>query len=218
MNVVIIAPHPDDEAIGCGGAICLHHAAGDRVAVVFLTSGELGLKTLPKEEAWRVREAESAEAAGILGVASIEFLRQPDWYVTDGIAEAAGALRPILAREQPGLIYVPHPLEWHRDHQAALPVLREALAPLAAGAAHPRLRLYEVWTPLADYDDGENISSVIKQKVRAVRAYRSQVALLRYDRGILGLNQYRGAIAWGCRFAEVFRTETAAPPAPAGSS
>ena len=46
MNVVLIAPHPDDESIGCGGTVCHHTDRGDRVAVVFLSSGELGLQHL----------------------------------------------------------------------------------------------------------------------------------------------------------------------------
>ena len=63
MNIMVIAPHPDDESIGCGGTICLHTAKGDHVSVVFLTSGELGLKHLPPEEAWKIREQEAAKAA-----------------------------------------------------------------------------------------------------------------------------------------------------------
>ena len=65
MNVLVVAPHPDDETIGCGGTLCLHQQRGDRVVVVFLTSGELGLKHLPPQEAWTIREKEANAAARI---------------------------------------------------------------------------------------------------------------------------------------------------------
>lgn len=203
MNVVVIAPHPDDEAIGCGGAMCLHADRGDRVVTAFLTSGELGIKGVDRDAAWRIREAEAAAAAAILGAAGVVFLRQPDYALSDRIDEAAEALAAVLARERPELLYLPHGSEWHPDHRAAGPIARQALR-LAGSTA--RLRLYEVWTPLAEYDDGEDITGVITRKLRAVRAYESQVGQLRYDRGVRGLNQYRGALAWGCRYAEVFQT------------
>jgi LmbE family N-acetylglucosaminyl deacetylase len=206
VNVVVIAPHPDDEAIGCGGAMCLHADRGDRVFTAFLTSGELGIKGLDREAAWRIREAEAAAAAAILGAAGLVFLRQPDCSLADRVDEAAEALAAVLARERPELLYVPHASEWHPDHRAAGIIARKALQ--SAGSA-PRLRLYEVWTPLAEYDDGEDITGVIMRKLRAVRAYESQVGQLRYDRGVRGLNQYRGALAWGCRYAEVFQTADA---------
>jgi LmbE family N-acetylglucosaminyl deacetylase len=41
-NILIISPHPEDAALGCGGAICKHVADGDNVIIVFLTSGEKG--------------------------------------------------------------------------------------------------------------------------------------------------------------------------------
>lgn len=203
MNVLVVAPHPDDEAIGCGGAICLHANRGDRVAVAFLTSGELGLKGLDREAAWRVREAEAERAADVLGIATLAFLRKPDYFLGDHVDEGARALVPVFERERPDLVYLPHPQEWHPDHQAARAVVTRALEGVER---KPRARLYEVWTPMAEYDDGENITSVMRRKLRAVRAYGSQVRQLRYDRAARGLNQYRGALAWGCGYAEVFRT------------
>lgn len=202
MNVRVIAPHPDDESIGCGGAVCLHTQKGDRVSAVFLTSGELGLKHLPRDEAWKIREREARRAGKILGFAELFFLRQPDWTTGEHISSAAAALRPILEREMPALIYLPHPLEWHPDHKAALPILREALR---AGRIAPKLRGYEVWTPMSEFDEVENITAVMPQKLRAIRAHRSQVEHLDYARAARGLNEYRGALAARARFAEVFQ-------------
>src|SRR5437867_2151033 len=95
-TILVIAPHPDDESIGCGGTLRLHSARGERVLAVFLTSGELGLKRLPREEAWRTRESEARDAAKILRLADLEFLRRSDWFVGDDVIGAAEALRPIL--------------------------------------------------------------------------------------------------------------------------
>src|SRR5438093_6042513 len=95
MNVLVVVPHPDDESIGCGGTICLHGARGDRVTAVFLSSGELGLKALPPEDAKRAREDEAKRAAAVLGLASTTFLRYPDWHVGEAIPEASADLAGI---------------------------------------------------------------------------------------------------------------------------
>ena len=204
MNILVIAPHPDDESIGCGGVICLHTMRGDRVVVAFLTSGELGLKDLPPEEARHVREREAGEAAQTLGLSRLAFLRLPDWFVGETIEEAGAALRPIVEQEAPGLIYLPHAKEWHPDHRAALPVLMEALRTGASSLNIPPLLTYEVWTPLSDYSHVEDVTSVMQRKVKAVRCYRSQLRGFRYDRAVRGLNQYRGALAARTMYAEVF--------------
>jgi N-acetylglucosamine malate deacetylase 1 len=209
MNVLVIAPHPDDEAIGCGGAICLHQDAGDRVTAVFLTSGELGLKHLSRDEAWRVREGEAEAAAEVLGIAALTFLRLPDWDVGDAVDEAAMALRPVLQRDPPDMVYLPHPGEWHPDHRAALPIVRAALH--SSTTAPPTLRTFEVWTPLSEYDQVEDITPVMRRKLQAVRCYRSQIGHFRYDRAVSGLNQYRGSLAARCRYAEVFGSAPASP-------
>lgn len=204
MNVLVLTPHPDDEVIGCGGTICKHAARGDRVVAVFLTSGELGLKHLPREKAWQIREAEAKKAARILKLAALEFFRLSDWTLNEHIREAAHLLKPILKRETPKLIYLPHPREWHPDHQAAVPILRAAMR--GTGMPQPELRGYEVWTPLAEHDHVEDITTAMTLKLRALRAHHSQLNEFNYERAVKGLNQFRGALAAKCGFAEVFQT------------
>jgi LmbE family N-acetylglucosaminyl deacetylase len=163
------------------------------------------LKHLPREEVWRIREGEAREAAKILGLADLSFLRRSDWFVGEDIKGAAEALRPIFERERPELIYLPHPAEWHPDHKAALLLVRTALLGTAFPA--PVLRTYEVWTPLTEYDVVQNVSSVMDDKLRAIRAHQSQLGgECDYERAATGLNQYRGALAGRCAYAEVFQT------------
>jgi LmbE family N-acetylglucosaminyl deacetylase len=201
MNVLVIAPHPDDEAIGCGGTICLHTDRGDRVVTVFLTSGELGLKHLARDEAWRIREEEAVLASRVLATLPPVFLRRPDWFLADDLEGALAALLPIVEQHCPDIVYVPHGSDDHPDHRAAhelvrmMPKLKESST----------VRAYEVWTPLERYDHVEDVSAVIERKLRAIRCYTSQLGHFRYDLAIEGLNRYRGCLAARREYAEVFR-------------
>ena len=203
MNVLVIAPHPDDESIGCGGALSLHGLNGDRVTAVFLTSGELGLKKLAHQKAWEIREEEARRAGKILGLAKLFFLRQRDWTLRDHVIGTATALGAILKREMPALIYLPHPSDWHPDHQATWPIVRTALK--RSGIPAPKIRAYEVWAPIGQIDEVQDISGVMSRKMRAVRAHRSQLGDFDYVRAVRGLNQYRGALLAKSRYAEVFQ-------------
>jgi LmbE family N-acetylglucosaminyl deacetylase len=202
VNVLVIAPHPDDESIGCGGTICAHSDRGDSVSVAFLTSGEAGLQALPEDAARQVRERESAHAAAILGISSLNFLRRPDGHLEECAEESANRLRPVIEREQPDLIYVTHEADWHPDHRACLPIVRAALG--NRSCSMPRVLCYEILTPLREYDRVEDITPMMPRKLRAVRAHRSQVRQLRYDRGARALNEYRGAVTRMGRYVEVF--------------
>jgi LmbE family N-acetylglucosaminyl deacetylase len=211
-RVLVIAPHPDDEALGCGGAVCLHHRRGADVHIVFLTSGERGIPGAPEEVARSIREAEAEEASRVLKVGQIVFLRLPDLAVAHHIGPGAEQLGPIVREYRPQFVYLPHPDDGHVDHQACLPLVRAALA---GQAELPELRLYEVWSPMATYDWAEDVTSCFLQKLRAVRCYRSQLTSFRYDRAVQGLNRYRGCLAARCRYAEVFRCASPASDRPA---
>lgn len=213
-TVLVIAPHPDDEAIGCGGMICLHRQGGDRVRVVFLTSGERGLTGVPEQTARSIREAEAGQAAQVLGVEGIDFLRLPDLGLDEDRSTAAKELGKVFDARTPDLIYLPHPEESHPDHAATLPIVRMALGQRFGGTELPELRGYEVWSPMTRYGWVYDISPVMKQKLRAVRCYRSQLYPFRYDRAVRGLNQYRGVMAAGSRYAEAFQYQDSTLPDP----
>lgn len=207
-SVLIIAPHPDDEAIGCGGAISLHRQRGDSVRVAVLTSGECGIAGMEPERVKAIREAETLAAARVLGVDGVDFLHLPDSALLDHIDEGARRLAALFAAARPGLVYFPHEGEAHLDHQAVLPMLRKALAletNPADAPGSPELRAYEVWTPMERFGWPEDITPVMAKKLAAIRCYVSQLATFRYDRAARGLGAYRGVLAGGCRYAEVFR-------------
>lgn len=206
MNVVVIAPHPDDESIGCGGALCRHADAGDRVTVVFLTSGELGLKQLAREAAWQIREAEAKAAGKILGIAEMHFLRQPDWMLGEVVHSAATAVAEVLTDTRPQLIYVPHSREWHPDHKAAVEILKQSLR--MCDLSVPEIRGYEVWTPLSEYSVVVDLTAVMPRKLEAIRCHVSQLSDFDYAHAAQSLNAFRGVIAARVAFAEVFEELT----------
>jgi LmbE family N-acetylglucosaminyl deacetylase len=202
MNVLVVAPHPDDESIGCGGTLRLHVDRGDRVDVVFLTSGELGIEELASDAARKVREDEAERAAALLGLNRLFFLRHPDWFLSDD-EEAAGVdLLRVVEECAPDRVLYPHAAEAHPDHAAAARIVTH----VSEGLGRPFARAaFEVWTPMAEFDDVEDISGVMDTKLAAVCTYASQLSSFRYDQAVEGLNRFRGALAAHCAYAEVFR-------------
>jgi hypothetical protein len=150
-----------------------------------------------------VRELEAEDAAGILGISWVTFLRRPDQHLEQDADGAAQALKPVLEREKPEVIYLTHERDFHPDHRASVPIVQTAVR--ASGITTPALLSYEVLTPLTEYDRAEDISLVIRRKVKAVCAHRSQVRQFRYDRALRAMNRYRGVVAGAGRYAEVFR-------------
>lgn len=205
-RVLVISPHPDDEAIGCGGTLCAHITEGDDVQVLFLTSGEQGGHGRTAEETCELREREAAQSAKILSVSGYEFWRQPDGYL-DASEELVQRLRDKLSDWKPHWIYVPHEHEMHVDHRAAAQLVRRAVATPQPKPDDPVVRMYEIWTPLEIVHDIIDISAHIDRKLQAVRAHQTQCQAMRFDEAIAGLNRYRGEMhSWpGGDFAEAFR-------------
>jgi LmbE family N-acetylglucosaminyl deacetylase len=205
MRILVLSPHPDDEAIGCGGVLRQHAMQGDTIRIVFLTSGELGGHGLPPEKTRRCREAEAQRSGKILGIDRIEFWRQPDGKlkVTHALVLR---LRKLLKAWRPDAVYVTHPDEMHPDHRAAARLAQLALSGPSARNSKPALWGYEVWTPILQIDRVVDISSQMQKKLAAVRSHKTQCAVVDFCAAVQGLNRYRGELhSWpDGDYAEVF--------------
>ncbi|RJF94250.1 PIG-L family deacetylase [Sphingomonas cavernae] len=114
-RAMVIAPHPDDEVLGCGGTIARLATMGCRVTVVLATRGRPPRFT---ESAVNMLEGEIAAAHARLGVARRHWLDFPAAEL-DRVphAELNGALRDLVLSEEPEVLFVPFVGDIHLDHQ-----------------------------------------------------------------------------------------------------
>lgn len=185
--LLVLAPHPDDESLGCG-ALLAHAFAGAGAHVICLTDGAAshpGSRAVPPERLAAIRQAEMLEAVALLGggTGDATFLGAPD----AGLAATPSLVERVagLARTGgAGLLLAPSPLDPHRDHEAG------AAIGLAVAAAMPGLRLafYPVWsrwrgTGRAPVPPGTvavrlPLGAMAARKAQAIAAHRSQAGLV----------------------------------------
>lgn len=209
-RVVVLAPHMDDEVIGCGGTLALHVARGAQVTVVFLTDGRYGGTLSPEQAAegmtvTDMRKREAKLALSELGIDNLVFLDAEDGQLGAEAATAA-KLRELLLRVRPEIVYLPFFMEQHPDHTAASSVLADAVKDTSLAF---RCHSYEVWTPLFP-NCFVRIDATVDLKRRALAHYKSQLADANYLHTALGLNAYRsnGIADRDCRFVEAFCVHT----------
>jgi len=121
-NVVILAPHPDDEILGCFGAIKKHIINNDNVVIIYMTFGEKGDINTPSEKAKEIREKEVQHVLTYLGIDSKYFLSLPDGRLEPN-EESIRKLSQIIKTVNPKIIYSPNLDEAHRDHQNTSKIL-----------------------------------------------------------------------------------------------
>ena len=209
--MLVLAPHMDDETIGCGGTIALHARAGAAVTVVFLTDGRNGgglgaLSGQARErrqvELIETRQREAQAALALLGISDMLCLGVRDGELAKSSELAAGKLRSILAQVRPDLVYLPLFTDEHTDHRAASEVL--LLAALGLQLSFTCVG-YEVWTPLFP-NCIVNINETAGIKQHALERYESQLQDGDYVRAAMGLSAYRSIGLLGVRdsYAEAF--------------
>ena len=202
LAALVVAPHHDDEVIGCGGTMACLADQGHAVDVVYVTAGYCAhLGVADREEAIAFGEREAQAAGRILGVRRLHFLRQPDRDLVYSLTLVQELIRLIRAGRYDGL-YFPHPRERDREHRVVNEVMNETTW-LAASSCFldlgdpwriDHVRLYEVWTPLASVNYRNDISRYVERKIEALAAYRSKFTPKQAEQ-VVGLNYYRAAMS-----------------------
>lgn len=182
--VLVVAAHPDDETIGCGGAIARHIDRGDTVTVLVATSGEATSgRPASGSDVRAAREDECRAACAALGAGPPTFARLPD----GGLAACTDDLTEVIAERgrEYGAVYVPCLLDPHRDHRAAN-------VALAGAGLSADVYGYEVWAP-GPVDVLLEVTGAYPRKEAALRCYATALDRVDYVRTAAGLAAYRSA-------------------------
>lgn len=182
---LVVAPHPDDETLACGGTLALLAAAGAPATALFLTDGTATRgDPSPDPDTARRRRGEARAACELLGLPPPRFAGLPDGDLAGHLREVAGAVADAAETVTPDLLLLPWFLDDHPDHRAA------TTGVLAAGLDED-LPVWggEVWTPLPP-NRLVDISRVVDVKREAIAVHAT--ALGAFDASaLLGLNRYR---------------------------
>lgn len=202
-TVLVIAPHPDDEVLGCGGAIARHADLGDEVHILVVTRGDPELYPDDDEEAIR---QESFAAHQVLGVTQTHFLEFPAPRLdTIPSYQLAAAIAQVMHQLQPQIVYLPHHGDIHVDHQRVYQATLVAARPIN-GCSVRRLLCYETlseteWCPPA----GDNafiptvfvdITPHLERKLKAMACYAAEIKQFPHPRSLPALEAlatFRGA-------------------------
>ncbi|MBI5966833.1 MAG: PIG-L family deacetylase [Deltaproteobacteria bacterium] len=216
-NILVIAPHPDDDVLGAGGTMAAASAEGKGVFSVYITDGRGSPrkdKNISDDEMATRRQKEALSALQAVGAVGGFFLKRGREELEGEMGQKTGKeLREIFQFIQPEEIFLSGPYERHITHQRCTRLSIEALR--AVAGLKTTLLAYSLWGSFW----GEkrrvvrDISPFIKKKVQAVLAHASQIDYKNYQQGIMGKNNYE-AIFWESHevqkaaFVEIFMDMT----------
>ena len=213
LDVLVVAPHPDDAELGMGGALLRFRADGFKVGVLDLTSGE---PTPHGSEV--IRAQETAAATAVLGL---------DWRENLGLAnrklehtlEARGRLAEVFRRTRPKWLFAPYWVDAHPDHVAATELIEAARfwskltkSDLAGEPHHPERVFYYYCVHLRVVAQPAfvlDISDQWETKRRAIECYQSQFITGRATEPPTFIDRLRDQAAYwgwsiGARYGEPF--------------
>lgn len=181
-KLCILAPHADDEAIGCGGLLIKY---GPQCDVILLTDGSKGGDRNKPDETTATRQQEFIKAMDYFKAANYQIMGAKDGYLID----AYDKFKQIDFSRYDYVI-MPHAHDPHKDHivpQAFFARLKKENNKITAKTVY-----YEVWGAMTSPTHYIDISDIVEEKKTAINIYASQTSNIDYASRILGLNHYRG--------------------------
>lgn len=190
-DLLVIAPHPDDEIISSSGLIAAHRDVGRRVVCAVVTDGARGdFKNDEGIDYVDLRRAESKEAGDVLGGVEYRFLGFPDGgfasVLANDEAHVIAVFRDLLRSSDWSTVVFPSPFEFHPDHRATAFALMRA----AAEAPEGRWLAYEIGE-MVPCNLLLDITAYRERKEKALQAFRSQIRHNDIVGKVEGLNRAR---------------------------
>lgn len=199
-RVLVLAPHPDDDILGCGGLLSMLAGSGAKIKVIYFSDGSRGTANnkVDKNLVFE-REEEAREAGKIIGIGEEKFLRLPDRRIKVNVALSA-QIRREIEFDRYDLILAPSIEDPHPDHHA----VGEALAlALRNYDDHINIWLYEVWGS-SRYNRIVLIDDFVEDKIEALKCHKSQMKVKKYDEAMISLNHFRALFAGVGKYAEAY--------------
>lgn len=194
-RILVVAPHADDESIGCGGLLSLY---GKQCDLLLLTDGSKGHTTeeySDEAKLTQIRFQEFCSAANLAGVQHVFSLNIPD-----GCVRMYKQTVYAFDLSEYQYVFVPNRYESHLDHRVAFPIFRKMKKRQRSKA---RIFEYEVWTPLRHATWFLDISAVAENKRTMIEQHISQLADINYTEKAMALSCYRGMFN-GTDYSEAF--------------
>jgi LmbE family N-acetylglucosaminyl deacetylase len=212
-KILVIAPHPDDEVLGCGGTIAKHTQQGAEVYLCIVTKGYTPDWS---EEFLKKRPKEIKKAGALLGIKKTYFVDFPTVKLdTIPQKQLNDSIAQVVDEVKPEVVYIPHRGDINKDHRLVFEAAMVAVRP-KPGSTVTRVLSYETlseteWGVLS----GDNafipnvyidISETLEIKLKAMSAYQSELKEYPHPRSleaISALAKTRGA-SIGVKAAEAF--------------
>ena len=213
-RVLVVAPHPDDEILGCGGTLMrLRHQGSDLTwLIVTGISEDSGWPT----DRVRERDAEIARVAELIGFSEVVNLRLPTAQLdTMPMRDLIDKFSDVFQAVRPNQVFLPSRLDVHTDHRVTF----DAAAACTKWFRNPSVRRVLAYETISETGFGlssefafhpnyfVDISDFLERKVEAISVYKSEVGDFPFPRSveaIRALAAYRGA-ASGFSAAEAFQ-------------